>query len=90
MNSEIRFYLALAMRRLPVMMVLFLVGTGIGLGLALTLPKNWIWICRDWRRWLHWSNRLNGDRSNRFRNLGCRHSTVVRRRNWNGLGVAGS
>ena len=42
MNSEIRFYLALAMRRLPVMMVLFLVGTGIGLGLALTLPPKFV------------------------------------------------
>ena len=42
MNSDIRFYLALAMRRLPVMMVLFLTGAGIGLGLALTLPPKYV------------------------------------------------
>ena len=42
MNPDIRFYLALAVRRLPVMMVLFLMGAGIGLGLALTLPPKFV------------------------------------------------
>ena len=42
MNSDIRFYLVLAMRRLPVMMVLFLIAAGIGLGLAVTLPPKYV------------------------------------------------
>ncbi len=41
MNSEVRFYLALVLRRLPVMSVLFILCMGLGLALAMTLPPRY-------------------------------------------------
>lgn len=41
MNSDIKFYFALFRRRLPVMLVIFVLGLGVGLGLALTLPAKY-------------------------------------------------
>ena len=42
MNSDIKFYVSLIKRRLPVMLVLFVLCVGIGLGLALTLPSKFV------------------------------------------------
>lgn len=41
MNSDIKFYIALVIRRLPIMLVLVVLGSVIGLGLALTLPPTY-------------------------------------------------
>ncbi|NNL34732.1 MAG: lipopolysaccharide biosynthesis [Silicimonas sp.] len=41
MNSDIKFYLALLIKRLPMMLVMLLVGAGIGVGLALTMPPTY-------------------------------------------------
>ena len=41
MNSDIKFYLALLFKRLPVMAVMVFLGAGIGLSLALTLPPTY-------------------------------------------------
>ncbi len=41
MNSDIRFYWSLLLRRLPVMTVIFGICAAIGLGLALTLPPRY-------------------------------------------------
>lgn len=41
MNSEIRYYLELVKRRLPIMMVIFVLCAGLGVGLALTMPPKY-------------------------------------------------
>lgn len=41
MNSEIRFYWELIKKRLPVMVVIFVLCTGVGVGLALTMPPKY-------------------------------------------------
>ena len=42
MNSDIKFYWSLLLRRLPVMVVLFVVASSIGIGLAVTLPSKYV------------------------------------------------
>ncbi|MGI9390952.1 MAG: GumC family protein [Boseongicola sp.] len=42
MNSDIRFYWGLFLRRLPVMATIFVVCSAIGIGLALTLPSRFV------------------------------------------------
>ena len=39
MNSDVRFYWSLLLRRLPVMSVIFGICAAIGLGLALTIGR---------------------------------------------------
>ena len=41
MNSDLKFYLALAIKRLPLMLVLVLTSSAIGIALALTLPPTY-------------------------------------------------
>lgn len=41
MNSDLKFYMALAIKRLPLMLVLVLASSAIGVGLALTLPPTY-------------------------------------------------
>jgi len=41
MNSDIKFYLALVMRRLPVMVVMFVLCVAFGVAVALTLPPRY-------------------------------------------------
>lgn len=41
MNSDFKFYLALARKRLPVMLLLLIISMGIGVSLALTLPPRY-------------------------------------------------
>ena len=41
MNTDIKFYVSLAIRRLPIMLVLVVLGTVIGIGLAMTLPPTY-------------------------------------------------
>ncbi len=41
MNGEIRYYWELIKRRLPIMMVIFVLCAGIGVGLALTMPPRY-------------------------------------------------
>lgn len=41
MNSDVKFYLALFMKRMPVMLVLVLLGTAIGIAMALTIPPRY-------------------------------------------------
>lgn len=41
MNSDIKFYLALARRRMPVMLLLLIISMGVGLSLAFTLPPRY-------------------------------------------------
>lgn len=41
MNSDLKFYIALALRRLPVMLILFLFSLGIGVSLAMFLPPRY-------------------------------------------------
>jgi len=41
MNSEIRFYWKLLVRRMPIMMVLFILCAAIGAGMAMTLPPKY-------------------------------------------------
>lgn len=41
MNSEIKYYWELIKRRLPIMMVIFVLCSGLGVGLALTMPPKY-------------------------------------------------
>lgn len=41
MNSDVKFYLALVMKRMPVMLVLVLLGSAIGIAMALTIPPRY-------------------------------------------------
>ena len=41
MNAEIKFYWELIKRRLPIMMVIFMLCAGVGVGLALTMPPKY-------------------------------------------------
>ena len=41
MNSEIRFYWELIKKRLPIMVVIFVLCAGVGVGLALTMPPRY-------------------------------------------------
>ena len=41
MNSDIRFYWTLFLRRLPAMAVIFVLCSAIGVGLSLTLPSRY-------------------------------------------------
>jgi len=42
MNSDVRFYLALIVKRLPVMLTIFVLCAGVGGGLAVTLPSRYV------------------------------------------------
>ena len=41
MNSDVKFYIALLLKRLPVMLVIFILCAGLGVGLAVTLPSRY-------------------------------------------------
>ena len=41
MNLDLRFYLSLVLKRLPIMLILLVSGTAVGLGVAYTLPPRY-------------------------------------------------